>query len=167
MIAILCRLLQDNSPNHKLGGNMSPVQTNDDKIKLIKSLREDGSGMLVPEKLAGVIESITLTETSYFANTVIEGFVFAFQVKTSIDSTKQFRGNGMGLGTAGAGTTWGTVYTDNLTKLYTATSRFELRSAPGYCGVLYYDANLNLLGYFSGGGLTLITGIFAGEGFWY
>ncbi|GAA3596672.1 hypothetical protein GCM10022198_20770 [Klugiella xanthotipulae] len=101
------------------------------------------------------------------AGSIVGGLVYTrVQVDAKDGSKKSFVGNGGGLFTPGAGAVIGTLYTDDLARLYADTVSFQVNAAAAYTNVNFFDADSHLLGHLQAGSLSTVVGIGGGTGSW-
>src|SRR5262249_48731297 len=107
---------------------------------------------------------------TYNAQTQVASFVFYEQVTTSFpvapNRVLTFVGHAGGLSWLGGQSSWGSLITDDVLRLYRDTVSFAFNAAVAYFNVNFFDGNSNLLGSYHGGGIGLVTGIGGGTGHW-
>jgi hypothetical protein len=100
---------------------------------------------------------------TYPANGSIVSLVAYLRVQVSIkDGGKTFTGDLFGLSTPGGGALFGDVYTDDLDRLYSDTTRFLCETLPLYLSIQFFDKNGTLLGHFQSGAVSTVAGLSGG-----
>lgn len=125
----------------------------------------DASDEPVSDSVKGSIDSIEATE--YKPVETAFGGLFFMTIATAIESggkTYNFHGLGGGLG-FGAAVTWGAAWLNYpLTKLDGWSIRFEANLSVAAVNVQWWGMKGEYIGSFVGGGISLATGIFGGQG---
>jgi len=109
----------------------------------------------------------SLTLPSYPAQGAVICAIFYWRVSLDCHSAgKTFTGNGGGVGSLGAGSTNGDIYTADLPKLVAETASFQFNCIPVALNVNFFNGNSELLGVYAGGGVGICTGVGGGSGSW-
>jgi hypothetical protein len=137
-----------------------------DHEEVAARFRADFADKLEDEKIDEAVRHLAAAETAYAANAAFASFLFYIQVHVNITGGKSFTGNAGGFNAAGGGVVFGHVYTDDLNRLYSKTSRFWFLTTPVYVHVQFFDSDSNSLGHFEGGGITTGGGTGGGPGSW-
>lgn len=124
------------------------------------------NGRLEQSKIDAAVETIKSTATAYSAHGSVASLIFYQKWQVVIDGGKTFDGHAGGLSSPGGGALFGTVYTDDINRLYRDTVSFAFESASAYTSVQFFDGNSNLLGHLQAGGLSTVAGIGGGSGKW-
>lgn len=123
-------------------------------------------GKLEPEQIAAGVRDLAAATTAYAANGSIVSMLFYMQVQVQVHNGKTFDGKAGGLAGAGGGALFGTVYTSDINKLYSDTTRFMFTATPVYVSVVFFDKHSKVLGNFQAGAVSTVTGTGGGSGHW-
>lgn len=123
-------------------------------------------GKLDAEKLEAARQQLQAATASYAANGSIVSMIFYLQVQIAVSGGKTFNGKAGGVSTPGGGALFGTVYTDDIDRLYASTVSFEFQATSVYTSVLFFDSDSNLLGHFQAGAVSIVNGVGGGSGSW-
>ncbi|MEX0447249.1 VapA/VapB family virulence-associated protein [Xenorhabdus sp. SGI246] len=150
---------------------MSKVKENAIDLKIIEDLKKDMEGKLEPSIIDDIVEKIFVQENernvSLGAVGTVESLAFYIRFDIIINSDKKhFQGNAGGWTSPGIGSVLGYVYTDDLDKLYSDTTSFIFQATPLTLFIWFFSLHREVLGQFSGGALSLVSGIGSGSGSW-
>lgn len=125
-------------------------------------------GKLDDETIASAVSGISAqaAQAGYAANGSVASLIFYLQFQVNVSGGKTFNGKAGGLSSPGGGALFGTVYTDNLDRLYSNTVSFEFQGTPVYLSILFFDSSSNLLGHFQAGAVSTVVGTGGGSGSW-
>ncbi|GAA0590257.1 VapA/VapB family virulence-associated protein [Caenispirillum bisanense] len=123
-------------------------------------------GKIPDEKLEAAVETMRKLSKRHAANGNLWSMVFYLQIQVAIDGGKQFQGRAFGISFPGGGANFGDVYTDDIERLYKATTTFQFNSTPIYFNVNFFDDDWNLLGHYHAAAISTVTGIGGGDGSW-
>ena len=143
-----------------------PIAPEVSPAMLADELKPVLAGKLDAEKIDAVVESVSATTTTYPAHGALISMIFFMIVKVEISGAKTFDGKAGGVAVPGGGGCWGTVYTDDLNRLYSSTVSFAFTTTPVYVAVYFFDGNSNHLGHFQAGAVSTSTGTGGGSGGW-
>jgi hypothetical protein len=104
--------------------------------------------------------------TGYAANGSVASIVIYQSCQCAITNGRTFNGKSWGLSFPGGGALFGTVYTDDINRLYSQTTNFAFTGTPVYTAFYFYDDAGNLLGTFQAGSISTATGGGHGSGSW-
>lgn len=133
-----------------------------------KNFAAEMADKLEPEQLDAAVEALRSTTTGYAANGSVVSAIFylKFQVRITSSGGKTFNGDGGGISTPGAGALMGTVFTDDLDRLYRDTRSFSFQGTPVYLGIEFFDGSSRLIGHYQGGAVSIVSGVGGGSGRW-
>ncbi|MFC6357365.1 VapA/VapB family virulence-associated protein [Luethyella okanaganae] len=98
---------------------------------------------------------------------VIGGLLYTrVQIDSKDGSGEKFVGNGGGVFTPGAGAFLGDLYTNDLARLYSDTTNFQVNATPVYTNINFFDSDANLLGSLHAGSVSTVVGVGGGTGNW-
>lgn len=138
-----------------------------DTAAVAKEFTASMQGKLSDEQIAAASKVIQTTTTGYPATGNVASLVFYLQFQVDITGGKEFNGKGGGISTPGGGALFGTVYTDDLNRLYSDTVSFQFTAvAFVYLSIIFFDGNSNALGTFQAGGVSTVNGTGGGSGKW-
>jgi len=100
--------------------------------------------------------------TAYPANGSVASLVFGLQISCQITNGKQFQDWIWGAALPGGGALFGDVYTNDIKKLYAATTQVIATFTPVYTAFYWLDASNTNLGYFQAGSISTVAGSAAG-----
>lgn len=123
-------------------------------------------GKLEQDKIDSVVTQLKAATTGYAANGSVASMIFYLKWQVTVSGGKTFDGNAGGLSSPGGGALIGTVYTDDINRLYQNTVSFQFTATPVYVSLLFFDGNSNLLGTFQAGAVSIVSGIGGGSGHW-
>jgi hypothetical protein len=147
--------------------NETQGQPKVDPATIAQDFQSAMQGKLKDEQIAAATDVIKATATGYGANGNVASFVFYLQFQVNINGGKSFNGKAGGLTTPGGGALFGTVYTDDLNRLYSDTVSFQFTAvASVYLSIVFFDEHSNALGTFQAGGISTVNGIGGGSGHW-
>jgi hypothetical protein len=134
--------------------------TNDFKVAL--------QGTLPDAHVEQQAQRLAAAATSFSANGSVVSLVFYLQFQVSVTSPggKTFNGKAGGLSSPGGGALFGTIYTDDINRLYSDTASFAFTATPVYLAIYFFDGNSNALGSFQAGAVSIVTGTGGGTGSW-
>ncbi|MDR0217509.1 MAG: VapA/VapB family virulence-associated protein [Enterobacteriaceae bacterium] len=146
-------------------------KTKESKItaEIIKNFKENMKDKLEPKIIDDAVNKMVIlgNNNAYEAVCTAKSLFFYIQFSiATISDKKTFTGNAGGYATPGGAYTHGSIYTDDITKLYSDTISFEFNATPVYISVLFFDAHSTLLGHFQSGGVGTISGVGGGSGSW-
>lgn len=124
------------------------------------------AGAMDADKIDAISESVAAATTGYPANGSIVSLIFYFRFQVNVVGGKSFNGDAGGIGGPGGGALFGTVYTDDINRLYSSTTSFAFTSTPPYFAMYFFDGNSNPLGTFQAGAVSIVTGSGGGTGSW-
>ncbi|REF28550.1 virulence-associated protein [Xenorhabdus cabanillasii] len=147
---------------------MSKVKENEINLKFIEDFKKNMEGKLEPSVIDDAVEKLFFWENKkYPAIGIVESFIFYIRFDIIINTDKKhFQGNAGGLTTPGIGSVFGNVHTDDLVKLYSDTVSFAFHATAITFNVLFFNSYSQTLGYFSGGAISIVSGIGGGTGSW-
>jgi hypothetical protein len=123
-------------------------------------------GKMPADQLQSATTAMATAATGYAANGSIASLLFYMQVQVTIKGGKTFDGKAGGIGLPGGGALFGTVYTDDINRLYANTKSFAFQATPVYFAVEFFDGSSNYLGTFQAGAVSIVTGTGGGSGHW-
>ncbi|BCN46627.1 virulence-associated protein VapO [Prescottella equi] len=82
------------------------------------------------------------------------------------DGGKTFTGDSGGISIPGVAVLKGTLFTDDLQRLYNDTVSFEYNAVGPYMNINFFDSHGTLLGHVQSGSIGTLTGIGGGTGGW-
>ncbi|WP_426577058.1 VapA/VapB family virulence-associated protein [Xenorhabdus stockiae] len=136
-------------------------------IKFIESFKRNMEGKLEPSLIDDAVKKMLSWKHSYAAIGVIESVVFYIRFDLSIIiDRKHFGGNSGGLATPGIGSTAGLVMTDDLETLYSDTVSFYFESNDINLNLQFLNSNNQLIGIYTGGAVSIVSGFGGGTGSW-
>nr|ARM37711.1 virulence associated protein A [Prescottella equi] len=80
---------------------------------------------------------------------------------------KVFDGDAGGLTLPGAGAFWGTLFTNDLQRLYKDTVSFQYNAGGPYLNINFFDSSGSFLGHIQSGGVSTVVGVGGGSGSWH
>ena len=119
------------------------------------------------DKLDAAVEHILKTTNSYPTS---NGSVICaiFYMRFTVDcQNKAFIGNAGGIGSIGGGALLGDIYTDDINRLFSATTAFQFAVTPVYASLVFFDDSSNALGTFQAGAVSVCIGTGGGSGSWH
>lgn len=121
----------------------------------------------VLEAINPTLQSITKHSSSstFGGSGSVLSVIFYLKFQLSVEG-KSFNGSGGGVSSPGGGALMGTVFTDDLEKLFNETQNFQFNCTPVYTSLLFFDNKSNLLGHFQGGSVSTVLGVGGGSGSW-
>lgn len=131
-----------------------------------KELAVQMDGKLEPAKIDAAARSLAATETSYGANGNVASMIFYLQFQVNVNGGRSFNGKAGGISSPGGGALFGTVFTDDIDRLYRDTHSFAFQATPVYMALEFFDADHRLLGHFQSGGISTVLGTGGGTGSW-
>ncbi|GAB3849957.1 hypothetical protein GCM10028822_14630 [Hymenobacter terrigena] len=141
-----------------------------DAATLVRDFKQQYEGKLPAEQLQSATDALmaTANATGYAANGNIASMVFYVKVQVNVTGVggKSFNSNGGGVFTPGGGAYFGTVYTDDINRLYRDTVSFQVTATNVYVSVVFFDGNSKTLGTFQAGAVSTVTGVGGGSGHW-
>ncbi len=137
-----------------------------DHAVIAEGFKASLEGKMPADQLQSVTTAISTAATGYAANGSIASLLFYMQVQVVIKGGKTFDGKAGGIGFPGGGALFGTVYTDDINRLYANTKSFAFQATPVYFAVEFFDGNSNYLGTFQSGAVSIVTGTGGGSGHW-
>jgi len=123
-------------------------------------------GKMEPHKIEATKQALQATTSSYAANGSVASLIFYLQFQVNVDGGMTFDGKAGGVSTPGGGAMFGTVYTDDINRLYNDTASFEFQATPVYTSLLFFDSSSNLRGHFQAGAVSIVSGVGGGSGSW-
>lgn len=134
---------------------------------MARDFREKLSDVMEPAKLDAVVSHLSTAEQSFSITGSILSLVFYLRVQIQMPDGTVFTGNAGGIAAPGGGALIGTVYTNDLARLYRDTTSFVLSETPLYTAIVFFDSDHNTLGSCQASALsTSIAGIVGGTGSW-
>ncbi len=88
------------------------------------------------------------------------------RLKLNVEGGETFEGYAGGLSFPGGAMVWGTLFTDNIQRLYDRTESFEFNAVGPYLNVNFFDGHSAILGHAQLGGVSSVIGIGGGTGTW-
>ena len=143
--------------------SMTPEQI---RSAIADHLRTELAGKVSDDVVNNAVQRLSADTQSYPATGSVASMVFYLRWQITIDGGKTFDGSAGGLSTPGGGALFGTVYTDDISKLYSETVSFEYNAVAAYTSILFFDGSSNLLGHFQSGSVSTVIGIGGGKGSW-
>ena len=145
---------------------MTDTQTMD-RGQAATDFRQAFDGALPPQVLEAALahlDSRPLIASANRSATLTIGGPIGGQVTVAVDDGPTFRGRIWGL--LGGTSSRGSIYSDDLERLYSQSSSFTLVATPVYLSMIFLDDSGNALGSFQGGVIATVTGSFGGTGSW-
>ena len=137
------------------------------KQAIASAFRESVRGKLPDETIDVVVRALNAATIAYPVTITFEEMILYTTIRVTIQGGKRFDGNfgAIDPGT-GVGGFQGTLYTDNLDRLYDSTRSFQILATPLYLALLFFDSGNGLLAHVeSAGGISI--GVGAGSGEWH
>ncbi|KAI5058776.1 hypothetical protein GOP47_0026946, partial [Adiantum capillus-veneris] len=146
---------------------MSPVIMVSKEV-LCNDLRVALHGKVDEDTLKASVLSMQRASSQFFVSGGLVSAIFYVTLGLSGrgSASKKFEGRGGGLFTPGGGSIIGTLFTDDVDKLYANTATFQFNSTPVYFNINFFDGSSNLLGHVQAGAVSIVTGIGGGRGQW-
>lgn len=148
----------------------SPETLSVDAATIAQDFKAQYQGKMPDEQLQSATNALlaTSTTTAYAANGNIASFIVYIQVQVEVTGNggKAFNSKGGGVFTPGGGAYFGTVYTDDINRLYSNTVSFQVTATSVYVSVVFFDGNGNTLGTFQAGAVSTVNGVGGGSGKW-
>jgi virulence-associated protein len=129
-----------------------------DRNLIAQGFAANAKGKMQQTQIDSNVESLLSDAASYPATGS-----FTPTLRLTITGGETFTATAVAFGT---GQFSGDVLTDNLDALYASTVSFLLQATPVYISLQFFDSNQNLLGYFAGGTVSVVSGIGGGSGSW-
>ncbi len=123
-------------------------------------------GKMPADQIEAVTTAMKAATTGYAANGSIASLLFYMKIQVGIKGGKTFNGNAGGLGFPGGGALFGTVYTNDINRLYSNTHSFQWLGTAVYFTVNFFDGSSNFLGTFQAGAVSIAIGTGGGTGSW-
>ncbi|WP_172685869.1 virulence-associated protein VapP [Prescottella equi] len=112
-----------------------------------------------------VIRSVS-EQQQWTVNGVLASALVYQRLTLTVEGGEKFEGYAGGLSIPGAGIVWGTLFTDDIQRLYDGTESFEFNAVGPYLNVNFFDGRSTLLGHAQLGGVSSVIGIGGGTGTW-
>ncbi|QEN89292.1 VapA/VapB family virulence-associated protein [Labrys sp. KNU-23] len=98
-------------------------------------------------------------------------FYLRFTIEVTADRgygrvLKTFTGNAGGISSPGGGALFGTVFTNDINRLYAETVSFQFNSSPVMLNVNFFSKGHAFLGNYMSGGVSTVGGTGGGSGHW-
>lgn len=107
------------------------------------------------------------SNASYTVQGSVASFIFYQRFQAEVKGGKTFKGDAGGVSGPGGGGFWGTLYTDDIQRLYRDTISFQYNVQTAYLNINFFDRNSKFLGHIQAGGVsTLVVGVGGGSGSW-
>ncbi|PHM30987.1 VapA/VapB family virulence-associated protein [Xenorhabdus innexi] len=137
-------------------------------IKTIEDLKKHTKGKWAPDLIDKVVKEITsLGIETYNATTEVHSSISSLHFDVSLDDDdKVFKGDSRGLTFSSVGISVGTIFTNNLAKLYSDTTVFYFTGFPKYLTLYFFDKHHSLCGRFRGTPLSFVPDFGCGAGLW-
>jgi hypothetical protein len=132
---------------------------------LARGLKQELAGVL-EAKVDAMAESVAAMTTRHAATGAVVSLAFYLEIEVKVKQGKTFNGKAGGITTPGAAFTVGTVYTDDLDRLYRSTRKFMFTSTSAYFAVYFFDSDDRPLGTYQAFAISLVTGPGGGSGRW-
>lgn len=124
-------------------------------------------GKLEQHKIDAAVEALRAAGTGYAANGSVASAIFYLKFQVTVNNGgKTFNGHAGGIAIPGGGALFGTVYTDDINRLYSDTVSFEFQATSVYTSLLFFDSHSNLLGHYQAGAVSTVNGVGGGSGKW-
>lgn len=136
------------------------------------SIRRDGSAHYSDSTLSLRASSDSPEPTTHGAQQqwAVHGVLasaLVYQLLTlTVDGGEQFQGYAGGVSFPGGAAVWGTLFTDDIQRLYDQTASFQFNAVGPYLNVNFFDRHGTLLGHAQLGGVSSVIGIGGGSGTW-
>jgi hypothetical protein len=128
--------------------------------------RESVRGKLTDVTIDGVVRALHAATVTYPVTITFEDLVLYATIRVTVQGGRRFDGNfGVIDPNTPVGGLPGTLYTDNLDRLYSSTRSFQILTTPVYLAVLFFDGSHDLLAHVMSAGAAPI-GVGAGAGEW-
>lgn len=144
---------------------------NNNELTVKEQIAEDFAkafqGKMEQSLLDEAVTKIKDTQPSYAASgSIITALVYTNVHIEMSEMHKVFTGHGGGVFSTGGGALIGSIYTDDLDKLFRDTVSFEVNSTVVYCSVIFFDKHSHTLGSFQAGAVSVSIGVGGGTGSW-
>ncbi|MEX0446892.1 VapA/VapB family virulence-associated protein [Xenorhabdus sp. SGI246] len=139
------------------------------KIQILQSFSTAMKDKLDQNKIDEICHAFALIKLSHFydATFSISSFILKTYITVYLSSTdRTFNGKGDALGTLGWGKYWGTCYAIDYEKLLRYTTNYWANTFIATAGILFFDDNNSLLGFFIGDGSSTVVSGNSGKGAW-
>ncbi|MFF3063417.1 VapA/VapB family virulence-associated protein [Oerskovia sp. NPDC057915] len=140
-------------------------ETTIDIDTVVGDFRTSVQEALDQERLDAAVETLRTARTEYPATCRVVNGIFFAVLEVSITGGKTFRSTIGGIG-IGGGEASGTVFTDDIERLYRSTVSFQFNATPVYFNVNFFDGGPNLVGNGLFGTVLASLGTGGGTGTW-
>jgi hypothetical protein len=124
------------------------------------------SGKVPQSKIDQTIAMLSDDLTAYYADCLIDSYLFYASLKVTVSGGKILDGDAGGIFTPGVSRAYGTIYTSDIDALYANTTNFYVASAAAYFTLVFFDSDHNSLGSFQAGSIGSVFGTGGGTGTW-
>jgi hypothetical protein len=149
---------------------MATATDTDLRAQMAKDFRSMFAGQLAPELIDRTADYVTAmpaaAAAAYAANGAIASLIFWARCTCDVNGGKSFTGDAFGAAGLGGGALFGTVYTDDINRLYADTDNFALTATPVYTAFYFFDKDSNPLGSFQAGSVSTVVATGGGKGHW-
>jgi hypothetical protein len=152
--------------NNKKNIIMSNQTATISKDALTKDFRKALEGKVSEDVIKATEKGLAAASTAYAANGSIASLIIYQKCQCQVSGGKTFNGSSWGFAIPGGGALIGTVYTDDINRLYSQTTNFAVYATPVYTAFYFYDGPGNLLGHFQAGSISTVAGSGGGYGSW-
>ncbi|MBC8944068.1 MULTISPECIES: VapA/VapB family virulence-associated protein [Xenorhabdus] len=139
------------------------------KLQILQSFSTAMKDKLDQNKIDEICHAFVLIKSSdfYDATFSISSLILKTYITVYLSSTdRTFNGKGDALGTPGWGKYWGTCYASDYEKLLRYTTNYWTNTFVATAGILFFDKNNSLLGFFIGDGASTVVSGSRGKGAW-